>query len=73
MGYTKVMMQKKEFAHKELYALVQKIDPAITGVEYTYDDNGETVKVFYDEAVVRVDVTADSLAAIVQDVLRKVA
>lgn len=73
MGYTKVMLQKKEFVHKELLALLRKIDPTITGVEYLYDDNGEVVKVFYDKAVLRVDVTADSLATLTQDVLGKVA
>lgn len=73
MGYTKVMMQKKEFVHKELSALVQKVDPSITGVDYVYDEVGEVVKVFYDKAVIRVDVTADSLAALTQDVLQAIA
>ena len=72
MGYTKVVMQKKEFVHKELTALLCKVDPAVTGVEYEYDENGEYVKVFYEKACIRINVTGDSLGAIAQDVLMKI-
>ena len=72
MPFTKEIMKKKDFVYKELSALLSKIDPNIKRVEYEFDENSESVKVIYEKAVIRVDVTADSMGAIVQDVLMAV-
>lgn len=72
MGYTKEMLKKKEFVFKELSALLCKVDPKIKCAEYEYDSNNEVVTVHYTKSKITVDVTADSLGAVAQDVLSAV-
>lgn len=69
MGYTKEMLKKKEFVHRELSELLCKVDPKIKYAEYEYDGNNEVVTVHYTKSKITVDVTADSLGAVAQDVL----
>lgn len=72
MDFTKEKRKKAAFVHRELCALVQKADPCCIGLEYEYDENGERVLVYYENSIVTVDVTCDSLGALARDVLDKI-
>lgn len=74
------MKEKQDFVRCELSALLRCVDKSIAGALYEECDNGEEyVNILYGESggcgsyhTTTVCVTADSLSAMVKDVLREV-
>lgn len=74
LGNNDVYDNKRDFVLNELTALVQRIDPDIERLEYNVDLRGEEiVTVYRGDHALNARVTADSLAGIVTDVLRRLA
>lgn len=63
-------MNKKLFVEKQLQRLVKAIDPSVQQLIYTTTAISETVTICRVTGKKSVNVTADSLKAIVIDVLR---
>ena len=72
LGNNDVYDNKRDFVLNELTALVQRIDPDIERLEYNVDLRGEEIVTIYrGNHALNARVTADSLAGIVTDVLRR--
>lgn len=72
LGNDDVYYNKRDFVLNELTALVQRIDPDIERLEYNVDLRGEEIVTIYrGDHALNACVTADSLAGIVTDVLRR--
>ena len=66
-------MSKERFVRNRLSPLMVDAYPEVLGVTYEAKGKCETVDIYYcDGAVVKVNVTGDSLPALVADVLDKV-
>ena len=71
--YTDEQNEKNHFVIYYLQDMLHFIDTDIHKVTYTATEDTETVTIGYiDGHEIVVDVTADSLAALVKDVLRKI-
>lgn len=70
---TKEMISKMGFVQMYLQSLMQRLDPTINAVMYTYDDGAgeEYVVVCRNGKNQRICVTGDSLAAMTMDVIRE--
>ncbi len=66
-------MSKEKFVKNRLSPLLVDAYPEVLGATYEEKDKKESVDIYYcDGAIVKVDVTADSLPALVQNVLDKI-
>lgn len=66
-------MSKEKFVKNRLSPLLVDAYPEVLGAAYEEKDKKESVDVYYcDGAVVKIDVTGDSLPALIQDVLDKI-
>ena len=72
VGMTEAQERKADFVKKELTALLSAIDEDCLGAAYwVREDNEEIVTLLFENgAKKRVNVTADSLAALTRDVLK---
>ena len=66
-------MNKEKFVKDKLSPLLIDAYPEVLGAAYEVKGREETVDIYYrDGAIVKVNVTGDSLPALVQDVLDKI-
>ena len=66
-------IKKAKFVRERLSPLLVDAYPEVLGATYEEKDKKESVDIYYcDGAIVKVDVTADSLPALIQDVLDKI-
>ncbi len=65
--------RRKRVAIHKLQALIRTVDPAIDRLEYKHSDHDEQVVVYYNTHMsVSIDVTADSVKAMLIDVLQSI-
>ena len=66
-------MTKERFVRNRLSPLLMDAYPEVLGVTYEESKKAESVDIYYrDGVVVKVDVTGDSIPALISDVLDKV-
>lgn len=70
---THEMVCKMKFVQDHLEPLMKRLDPMITAVAYTYDHGSgeEVVAVCRNDKVENICVSADSMAALTVDVVRR--
>lgn len=66
-------MSKEKFVKERLSPLLVDAYPEVLGATYEEKNKKETIEVFYCYGtIVKIDVTGDSLPALIQDVLDKI-